>query len=525
MKNNRIKGFSILESMLSVSIIMIISAGIIYWVVERQKTENAVIMGQDIVKVISAIDKRINIDGLNSNNFKNGKNWNNSEDVINMLKNEFITKESSCGKTNGWEPQSEDDKDLKLLPCNFWNKIPYNLEARSFIEEDGIGYINKFYLVLNSKNTKIFEDDFRFYNKAILTARANDSANITGTHMYYFANKNNVSNKITNSQCLNLKEECVIVASFEKNGGAEFLKVDGTNSMIGSSIGFKKTKTDLNNLKCVKWEKDISDVWNSKIVDCGIGFHKESGLPVSVDIAVNSLNTKNVILDKSCPIYEENSNDFIDTGEVSPCGLIIDNNGGVNTVIQLVDKVIAEKGILKNIYSEKIYSDDITTGNLNVTKDLKVDGNTDLGGNLNVKKLGKFEENIHLTKVETAGASCSPNGLLARDAAGGSLSCRSGVWVVNLGIGSGQKWFDMSGLRTAGVTYTNTTGMPIQVSVSIITYSPTYYLIVDGVTVGAARFYPSITNSLFTISQLTAIVPANSTYRVTGGVYDWAELR
>lgn len=156
---------------------------------------------------------------------------------------------------------------------------------------------------------------------------------------------------------------------------------------------------------------------------------------------------------------------------------------------------------------------------------MKVDGNTDLGGNLNVKKLGKFEENIHLTKVETAGASCSPNGLLARDAAGGSLSCRSGVWVVNLGIGSGQKWFDMSGLRTAGVTYTNTTGMPIQVSVSIITYSPTYYLIVDGVTVGAARFYPSITNSLFTISQLTAIVPANSTYRVTGGVYDWAELR
>ncbi len=115
MKNNRIKGFSILESMLSVSIIMIISAGIIYWVVERQKTENAVIMGQDIVKVISAIDKRINIDGLNSNNFKNGKNWNNSEDVINMLKNEFITKESSCGKTNGWEPQSEDDKDLKVL--------------------------------------------------------------------------------------------------------------------------------------------------------------------------------------------------------------------------------------------------------------------------------------------------------------------------------------------------------------------------------------------------------------------------
>lgn len=37
-------------------------------------------------------------------------------------------------------------------------------------------------------------------------------------------------------------------------------------------------------------------------------------------------------------------------------------------------------------------------------------------------------EFVQLNGVATAGAACSPNGLIGRDAAGGILSCQSGVW-------------------------------------------------------------------------------------------------
>ncbi|MCU3543138.1 shufflon system plasmid conjugative transfer pilus tip adhesin PilV, partial [Enterobacter hormaechei subsp. steigerwaltii] len=37
-------------------------------------------------------------------------------------------------------------------------------------------------------------------------------------------------------------------------------------------------------------------------------------------------------------------------------------------------------------------------------------------------------EFVQVNGVATAGASCSPNGLIGRDASGGILSCQSGVW-------------------------------------------------------------------------------------------------
>ena len=37
-----------------------------------------------------------------------------------------------------------------------------------------------------------------------------------------------------------------------------------------------------------------------------------------------------------------------------------------------------------------------------------------------------------------------------------------------LGLGVGQTWQDLSGSRSTGVTYTNTTGKPIMVSLSML---------------------------------------------------------
>ena len=102
-------------------------------------------------------------------------------------------------------------------------------------------------------------------------------------------------------------------------------------------------------------------------------------------------------------------------------------------------------------------------------------------------------------------------------------------------IGVGQTWQDVTSSRAAGVTYTNTTGRPIFISVSGggQPNNGTMTLTVDGVVLGQQGFQ-SI-NSGRSNATMTAIVPNNSTYvagNVPGGsggggwsLVSWAELR
>jgi len=87
------------------------------------------------------------------------------------------------------------------------------------------------------------------------------------------------------------------------------------------------------------------------------------------------------------------------------------------------------------------------------------------------------------------------------------------------GLGEGQTWQNMTASRTAGVTYTNTTGRSIFVTITETT-DVVATLYVDGIRVSYK--YGAVNNS-----NLSAIVPNGSTYRFTGGLYSngWAELR
>ena len=86
-------------------------------------------------------------------------------------------------------------------------------------------------------------------------------------------------------------------------------------------------------------------------------------------------------------------------------------------------------------------------------------------------------------------------------------------------MGDGQSWQNVSGSRIKGVTYMNTTGRPIMVSIA---YSGTPgvvgYIFVDGLQVASALDQPN---------SATVIVPDGSTYETTGsaGFITWAELR
>jgi len=98
------------------------------------------------------------------------------------------------------------------------------------------------------------------------------------------------------------------------------------------------------------------------------------------------------------------------------------------------------------------------------------------------------------------------------------------------GLGAGQTWQDMTASRAKDVTYTNSSGKAIFISV---TNTDTTGLVtgftisVDGSII--AETYSDIGNAITPYSNLTAIIPNGSTYKVALHPYDnihlWSELR
>lgn len=82
-------------------------------------------------------------------------------------------------------------------------------------------------------------------------------------------------------------------------------------------------------------------------------------------------------------------------------------------------------------------------------------------------------------------------------------------------IGVGQTWQNVSGSRSAGTTYTNSTGKSIMVSIRT---QGNGYITVDGVVTA----HSSIDNAT---NFVGTIVPPGSSYYMTGTVHYWAELR
>ena len=79
-------------------------------------------------------------------------------------------------------------------------------------------------------------------------------------------------------------------------------------------------------------------------------------------------------------------------------------------------------------------------------------------------------------------------------------------------LGTGQTWQDVTSSRSSGVTYTNTTGKPIQIYIKTGTQSS--ILVIDGVII-----------AVHGDSMPQIIVPHISSYHFNGVVLMWAELR
>ncbi|WP_435947704.1 phage tail protein [Dryocola sp. BD586] len=94
-------------------------------------------------------------------------------------------------------------------------------------------------------------------------------------------------------------------------------------------------------------------------------------------------------------------------------------------------------------------------------------------------------------------------------------------------IGQGQTWKVWGGDRLVGVTYTNSTGKPIMISVSLIVNAgdATATLYINSAAT-ASMACSGFATGPSVRSQLSAIIPAGGTYMISSGtIMQWGELR
>ena len=155
-----------------------------------------------------------------------------------------------------------------------------------------------------------------------------------------------------------------------------------------------------------------------------------------------------------------------------------------------------------------VVHDGVTAGGHPVAARANADGTISL-----IKKDGTSAGEINsaglfnntLTSTNTNQALTAAQGKVLKD----SLDTKQSTSSV---LGVGQTWKDVTSSRSSGVTYTNTTGKPIQIYIMTGTQSST--LVIDGVNI-----------AVHGDSMPQIIVPNTSSYRFNGVTFMWAELR
>ncbi|MBM26312.1 MAG: hypothetical protein CL760_11700 [Chloroflexi bacterium] len=402
MKQNRKKGFTLIESLIALTI----TGGTVGLVISNSAEENEREAGmkliQEMNQVVNAIDHRIAIDGYEPDLWGTDRKWKNIKEVSDkLIKQQLNSKESKCfgGK---WEPSIESEEKTQLLPCGLWaglnKKIGGDISAEMNI--DPVGFIQNFNLYFEFLSEKDFTKYFQGIKKGMKYFEIKDKRELSGSHFITFVKNSKRDEAISASECIKLKEECVVKATFDRSGGNEYVRVDGTNSMIGAHLTFIESKGEKTPLKCIRWENTSTNsisAWKSEEVDCGIGVYNKDSSPILVDTVTNTGTFNNIILDKECKVlkWDESNKKVIDTGKVSACGIFKnkdDLKGGTLSemeIYQVVDNVIAEKGTF-NILNvaigniESITADTINTSVLDVMKELNVNGKSEFQDLVNI---------------------------------------------------------------------------------------------------------------------------------------------
>ena len=358
-------GFTVIESLLAVSIAACIGTSIIKYKIDNIKESKENIFAYEINNLMSGIDQRLSVDGYDFNLWTETE-WNNKT-LKNLIQHQLQAVNSSCG-TGRWHPVNN-EQNLKLVNCNLMKKIIYPLNINVKINKDTEGFINKSIVDYNFKTKERFKKFFPEVRKSFLNAKSKVKEMKTGTLFFQYIDQD-TNNQISSLECSRKNTKCIFRTTLDRQGGGEYLKIDGSNTMIGSKIKFIKAKGNAP-LKCIKWTKNAIGDWTKSLdSDCGIGFYGET--PVAVSTNTQNALFETIKLDRLCTVYYWDNFNVSPRLKKEPCGITKDGT----ELVQLIPNIHSKNGYIEKIYSNNAYlnmlnSDNIISKSIN-TKYLKV---------------------------------------------------------------------------------------------------------------------------------------------------------
>lgn len=354
-KLNKIKGLTLIEVMVVMSLLLgfiLIFLNMDLTTNEKQNTRK---VGTQLNMIVSAIDKRISIEGKSASYWKNGTSWTGTG-FKDFLKQELVgANNTTCGDpTKGWKPTLNmngldpttpegqsvklmHDNALtgKLIPCTLWTLYPYDIVPSATIASNSDGNLESVLLSFKFANATDWAKGFPKFNESYLFAKEQKNTTLLTTKSFYYSNTS--QNKIDFKQCLALKEQCVVnlkVLVGSSSTDDKKFKVDSSNS-FETNLGFAKSVQANEQIDCKIWTMDTSTnpaTWNTRTTACGVT--GGSNGDKEVGLIGDNIDAQNIKITGRCIDYAKN---FPITGMNynSDCGML--DNG---SIVELTSSVL-----------------------------------------------------------------------------------------------------------------------------------------------------------------------------------------
>lgn len=408
----RNSGLTLLESLVSVALLISLIIGGVYYFVEKNKKSNSDIFGAEIVKYLKATDEKIAISGYKEDHWPI-KEANDLESFKIFMYSNYNAISGECGANGGWKPikdrsnteleeykeknspekvQLEKKNKTSFFDCNYFssNKFYFNMEPTAkVIYNDVTKKIDSINFIFKFQNKDHSLENFINIKRSIDTMKSLDPSNMSGQHLYSFVSVDNIERDLKPLECLNLEEKCAIKASFRRTGQGDYIRTDGLSPIEDAVITFKMHdyivgQDNRNNVahgvvkRCDKWTyNSVSDSW-SKIstTKCGVGIYENSVVAALID---GDITSKGFYLNQQCNSFSLNSSSSPTGAMAGVPQSFIDGYGAVLSK----DSKVLPCGQFEENGDYYVLTNDLHANEVNIggPKNMANDGDSTISGN------------------------------------------------------------------------------------------------------------------------------------------------